>query len=283
MPELPEVETVRRDLDRVMNGRTIDNVVLGRLRSVRRHADPEEFRAGLIGVTVVGTRRRGKYLLVDLSRGTQGGSENEPSVMVVHLRMSGQLHHAASVTEPLLPHTHVRMQLDDGSEIRFVDPRTFGEMFVTTSQCPELAHVGADALDPAVSPRQIAAAAKGRTVALKPFLLDQSVLAGVGSIYADEICHRAGLRPGRSVARITKPQFARVHAAMVEVLQAAIDARGSTLGDGQYVGMDGQPGTFASQHRVHARAGVGCYVCGSIIARAVIAQRSAYWCPTCQK
>ncbi len=277
MPELPEVETVRRDLERVMLGRTIDQVVLGRLRSVRRHLDPEEFRIGLLGACVTGTRRQGKYLIVDLVR------DARPAALVVHLRMSGQLLHAASTAEPVLPHTHVRLQLDDGTEVRFVDPRTFGEMFVTTPGCHELAHVGPDALDPAVVPQTLVAAAAGRKVALKAFLLDQSVVAGVGSIYADEICHRAGLRPGRSVSRITRPQFIRIHTVMQSVLEQAIEARGSTLGDGQYVGMDGHPGTFASQHRVHARAGLGCYVCGSIVKRAIVAQRSAYWCPTCQK
>jgi formamidopyrimidine-DNA glycosylase len=277
VPELPEVETVRRDLERVVLGRTIDGVVLGRLRSVRRHVDPEEFRTGLIGSRVVGTRRQGKYLIVDVER------NDGPAVLLVHLRMSGQLLHAASVSEPLLLHTHVRLQLDDGTEVRFVDPRTFGEMFVTTIACPELAHVGPDALDPSVVPKTLVAAASGRKVTLKAFLLDQSVVAGVGSIYADEICHRSGLRPGRSVSRITGPQFTRIHTVMREVLEQAIAARGSTLGDGQYVGMDGRPGTFASQHRVHARSGLGCYGCGTIIRRGIVAQRSAYWCPTCQK
>jgi formamidopyrimidine-DNA glycosylase len=277
VPELPEVETVRRDLERVMLGRTIDQVVLGRLRSVRRHLDPDEFRIGLVGAYITATRRHGKYLIVDLL------SDAGPAVLVVHLRMSGQLLHASSAAEPILLHTHVRLQLDDGTEVRFVDPRTFGEMFVTTPACPELAHVGPDALDPLVVPQTLVAAAEGRKLALKAFLLDQSVIAGVGSIYADEICHRAGLRPGRSVSRITGPQFVRIHMVMHEVLEQAVEARGSTLGDGQYVGMDGRPGTFASQHRVHARAGLGCYVCGSIIKRAIVAQRSAYWCPTCQK
>jgi formamidopyrimidine-DNA glycosylase len=251
--------------------------LLGRLRSVRRHSDPEEFRTGLIGSRVVGTRRQGKYLLVDVA------SVDGPAVLVIHLRMSGQLLHAATPSEDLLPHTHVRLQLDDHTEVRFVDPRTFGEMFVTAPECPELSHVGPDALDPFVVPKLLHQSAANRKVALKAFLLDQSVVAGVGSIYADEICHRAGLRPGRSVARITRPKFERVHTVMCEVLLQAIEARGSTLGDGQYVGMDGQPGTFAGQHRVHARAGLGCYACGSSILRGVIAQRSAYWCPTCQK
>ena len=278
MPELPEVETVRRDLDEVLTGRTISDVILGRLRTVRRHASPEDFRSGLCGARVLGTRRRGKYLLVDLH-----DEGHEHVVLVVHLRMSGQLLLAASVENELVPHTHVRLQLDDGSEVRFVDPRTFGEMFVTSSACPELAHVGPDALDDAVTVSTFVEGARNRHVALKAFLLDQRVVAGVGSIYADEICFRAGLRPGRSVRRISTPQFKRIHMMMREVLEAAIEARGSTLGDGQYVGMDGKPGTFALEHRVHARAGLGCVQCGSLIRRGIIAQRSAYWCPQCQR
>jgi formamidopyrimidine-DNA glycosylase len=273
VPELPEVETVRRDVDAVLVGRRVDNVVLGRLRSVRRAADPEDFRSSLIGRRVMATGRHGKYLLVHL---------DSDAVLVVHLRMSGQLLHGpASI--PLLAHTHVRLALDDGCELRFVDPRTFGEMFVTTSELPELASLGPDALDPALDGLSLRAAARGRRVALKAFLLDQTVLAGVGSIYADEVCFRAGLRPGRSVARITGPQFARVHGHVFDVLSEAIEARGSTLGDGQYVGLDGRPGTFAARHRVHARAGSPCVDCGTMIRRGVIAQRSAYWCPTCQK
>lgn len=277
MPELPEVETVRRDLDSVLVGRVITEVILGRLRTVRRHRDPEDFRMGLRGATVCETRRRGKYLLVDFEDG-----DGERGVLVVHLRMSGQLLHVGSFEDEVLAHTHVRLQLDDGTEVRFVDPRTFGEMFLTSVHCLELAHVGPDALDSAATAELFVERARNRNVSLKAFLLDQSVVAGVGSIYADEICFRAGLRPGRSVSRISRPQFKRVHTMMREVLEAAITARGSTLGDGQYVGLDGTPGTFALEHRVHARAGKGCVECATLIRRGIIAQRSAYWCPTCQ-
>lgn len=273
MPELPEVETVRRDLDAVLVGRGIEEVLLGRLRSVRRAADPEDFRTALRSRVVVATGRHGKYLLLHLADST---------VLVVHLRMSGQLLHGPASLPPRA-HTHVRLVLDDGCELRFVDPRTFGEMFVTTSELPELASLGPDALDPRLTGMSLRDAARGRRVALKAFLLDQTVLAGVGSIYADEVCFRAGLRPGRSVARITGPQFVRVHGHVFDVLSEAIAARGSTLGDGQYVGIDGRPGTFAARHRVHARAGSPCVECGTVIRRGVIAQRSAYWCPTCQK
>lgn len=272
MPELPEVETVRRDLHEVICGRTIGAVVLGRLRTVRRYPDPEDFRAALIGRTVVGTGRLGKYLLVQLDDGAN---------LVIHLRMSGQIFHTP-ISEELRPHTHVRLELNDGSEVRFVDPRTFGEMFVVSPGDPALAHVGLDALDPLLTGASLHRSARSRRVALKPFLLDQTVLAGVGSIYADEICFAAGLQPGRSVARISKPQFDRVHESLTEILLSAIEARGSTLGDGQYVGLDGKPGTFAARHQVHARFNAPCRVCGAAIQRGVISQRSAYWCPTCQ-
>ena len=277
MPELPEVETVRRDLDAVLTGRTITEVILGRMRTIRRHDDPEQFTTGLRGAHIVATRRRGKYLMIDFQQGENAG------VLVVHLRMSGQLLHALTPDDPLLAHTHVRLQLADGTEVRFVDPRTFGEMFLTSPACSELAHVGPDALDPLVTAKVFVDGARGRSVSLKGFLLDQGVVAGVGSIYADEICFRAGLRPSRSVSRISGPQFKRVHTMMIEVLEAAIEARGSTLGDGQYVDMVGRAGTFALEHRVHARAGLGCVDCGSIIRRGIVAQRSAYWCPTCQR
>jgi formamidopyrimidine-DNA glycosylase len=205
-------------------------------------------------------------------------------VLVVHLRMSGQL---------LLPpggpdaevakHTHVRIGFDDGSELRFVDPRTFGEMYVTTADLPELAHLGPDAFTQLLSGKELRTRMRGRSFALKAALLDQTVTAGIGSIYADEISHRAAIRPTRSVARLTGKEFDRLYLAIKEVLGEAILARGSTLGDGQYVGLDGTAGTYANAHRVHARMKLGCGTCGGEISTGIVAQRSAYWCRTCQK
>jgi formamidopyrimidine-DNA glycosylase len=283
VPELPEVETVRLDLDQAIVGRTVTSVVLGRLRSVRRYANPNDFIDELLGARITATGRLGKYLFIHLGAGNEPGANVGDSVLVVHLRMSGQL---------LLPpggpdaevakHTHVRIGFDDGSELRFVDPRTFGEMYVTTADLPELAHLGPDAFTQLLSGKELRTRMRGRSFALKAALLDQTVTAGIGSIYADEISHRAAIRPTRSVARLTGKDFDRLYLAIKEVLGEAILARGSTLGDGQYVGLDGTAGTYANAHRVHARVKLGCATCGGEISTGIVAQRSAYWCRNCQ-
>ncbi len=278
MPELPEVETVRRDLERLVCGRSVEKVTLGRLRSVRRYDDPDLFVRQLEGTQIESIRRLGKYLLVDVGR-----DNGQRSVLVIHLRMSGQLLFVEDHAVALLPHTHVRLTFADGTELRFVDPRTFGEMFVTSPSLAELQHVGPDAWTDLDNVAEFRTRFAGRKSALKGSLLDQSVLAGVGSIYADELCFRAKLRPSRSTATLRPIDYARLFQAMKDVLGEAIEHRGSTLGDGQYVGLDGVAGTFAHQHRVHARAGLECGQCGSVIRRGVVAQRSAYWCPTCQR
>ena len=331
MPELPEVETVRLDLNQAIVGRTIESVILGRLRSVRRYVDPNQFVDELVGARITGTGRLGKYLFIMLSGatgatgptgpagpagptgpmgpgalsavpgfagpveskhtdGVEGsGGENScgalaESVLVIHLRMSGQLLlPVGGASAEIAKHTHVRIGLDDGNELRFVDPRTFGEMYVTSSDVPELAHLGPDAWTALSSGAELRKRTKGRSIALKAALLDQTVTAGIGSIYADEISHRAAIRPTRSVARLTGKDFDRLYLATKEVLGEAIVARGSTLGDGQYVGLDGKAGTFATAHRVHAKLKHGCGTCGGEISTGIVAQRSAYWCRNCQK
>jgi formamidopyrimidine-DNA glycosylase len=279
MPELPEVETVRLDLDGSIVGRTITSVVLGRLRSVRRYADPTTFVDELLGARISSTGRLGKYLFLNLS-----GAAVDDSVLVVHLRMSGQLLLPLGGPQAeIAKHTHVRIGFDDGNELRFVDPRTFGEMYVTTADIPELSHLGPDAWTQLSSGKELRARMKGRSIALKAALLDQTVTAGVGSIYADEIAHRAGVRPTRSVAKLKGKEFDRLYECIKEVLGEAIEARGSTLGDGQYVGLDGTAGTYANAHRVHARVKLGCASCGGEVSTGIVAQRSAYWCRHCQK
>ncbi len=279
MPELPEVETVRLDLDGSIVGRTITSVVLGRLRSVRRYADPTTFIDEVLGARISSTGRLGKYLFLNLS-----GAAVDDSVLVVHLRMSGQLLLPLGGSRAeIAKHTHVRIGFDDGNELRFVDPRTFGEMYVTTVGIPELSHLGPDAWTQLSSGKELRARMKGRSIALKAALLDQTVTAGVGSIYADEIAHRAGVRPTRSVAKLKGKEFDRLYECIKEVLGEAIEARGSTLGDGQYVGLDGTAGTYANAHRVHARVKLGCATCGGEVSTGIVAQRSAYWCRHCQK
>jgi formamidopyrimidine-DNA glycosylase len=284
MPELPEVETVRLDLDRAVVGRTITSVTLGRLRSVRRYVDPNLFIEELVGAQISATGRLGKYLFLHLGAISASLCPVEEAVLVVHLRMSGQLllPHGGANAE-IAKHTHVRIGFSDGGELRFVDPRTFGEMYVTTPDIPELAHLGPDAWTQLASGKELRARMKSRSFALKAALLDQTVTAGIGSIYADEIAHRAGVRPTRSVAKLTGKDFDRLYVSIKDVLGEAIVARGSTLGDGQYVGLDGLAGTFANAHRVHARLKLGCATCGGEISTGIVAQRSAYWCRRCQK
>ena len=275
MPELPEVETVRRGLEDRIVGRRIDRVTLGRLRSVRRYAEPQAFVDELVGVRILRLGRHGKYLLVHMDAGI---------VLVIHLRMSGQLLHVAPGTvAELAPHTHVRFGLSDGAEVRFLDPRTFGEMFVTSPDLPELAHLGPDALAAVTTPDELAVRMAGRRAPLKSVLLDQRVVAGVGSIYADELCFRAGVRPTRPASGLRPIEIVRVHAAMKSVLAEAVAAGGSTLGDGQYVGVDGEAGTYATEHRVHALGGLPCSICGSTIRSGIIGQRSSSWCIRCQR
>jgi formamidopyrimidine-DNA glycosylase len=277
MPELPEVETVRRDLETLCT-RTITRVEYGRLRTLRRYADPVEFVHQLDSARIDRIDRHGKYLLVRLDP-----APTASDTLVIHLRMSGQLLLHERGDDPVVAHTHVRLGFDDGRELRFVDPRTFGEMFVTARETPELARLGPDAwlaLDDAALLRRRAG---NRRAAVKAVLLDQSVVAGIGSIYADEICHRAGIRPSRPMDRVRPGEYPKLFAAVREVLGEAIAARGSTLGDGQYVGLDGESGSFAASHRVHARADRPCPACGTAIRTGTVAQRSAYWCPTCQR
>ena len=274
MPELPEVETVRRDIHDLIVGREVAGVLLGRLRTVRRYIEPNDFVDELVGSVVTGTSRIGKYLFIDLENGDR---------LIVHLRMSGQLLWMASVEEPLIKHTHVRVQFAGGGELRFVDPRTFGEMFVVHRGNDALDHLGPDAWNDVATSKDLAARLDNRRGPLKSILLDQKVVAGIGSIYADEICFRARVRPARRTETLRPVDIKRLHASMKEVLGEAITARGSTLGDGQYVGADGVAGTFADAHRVHARKGQPCHECGHEISGGVIGQRSAYWCARCQR
>jgi formamidopyrimidine-DNA glycosylase len=281
MPELPEVEVVRRDLDAVLRGRTITNVEVGRDRAVRRAPSPGAFVAAVHGRAVRGTRRVGKFLVVDFD-----ADDAAPDVLVIHLGMSGQLRFARSSDEPRARHTHVVFTLDDGGEVRYVDPRTFGHMFVSTvtnGDRPEaLVHLGPDALLELGVPDDLAPLLAGRRVAVKTRLMDQQAVAGLGNIYSDEILFRAGVRGTRAAGSIADAEVGRIHAACHEVLLEAVEARGSSLADAQYVDLYGRPGRFQLAHAVHARAGEPCPRCGTPIERQRMGGRFGYWCPRCQ-
>jgi len=255
-------------------------VEVGRERTVRR-TSRQALIDGLTGATITAAHRRGKYLLCPLDTGDE---------LMVHLRMSGRLLVAAAGTDRP-PHTHVVLHLAGrpAQELWFVDPRTFGEMVVfdpanLAVEMPELARLGVDPIADGLSRTQLAALLRGRRRPLKPLLLDQHVIAGVGNIYADESLHRARLRPDRPAESLTPREITRLRDAVVSVLEEAVEAGGSTLADTQYVDVDGEGGWFQVHHRVYDRAGRRCLTCGKAdILRVVMAGRSTCFCPRCQK
>jgi len=282
MPELPEVETVRRGIEERVVGRLITQVEVGRERSVRR-VGRETVIHGLTGTTMLNARRRGKYLLCDLDSGDE---------VMIHLRMSGRvLVEPAGTERP--PHTHVVLTLAprDGvvDEMWFVDPRTFGEVVVfdptrTSEVLPELARLGPDPITDEFNAEVLAKQLQGKRGALKPLLLNQHVVAGVGNIYADEVLHRSKLRWDRTADSLSRKQVALLAASIVEILTEAIAAGGSTLVDTQYVDIEGNVGSFQENHRVYGRVGQGCLTCGKTsIRKVVVAGRSTSFCPRCQK
>ncbi len=279
MPELPEVETVRRGLDVHLVGRRIERVEVGRERTVRR-TSRQALIDGLTGTTIVDTRRRGKYLLLGLDSGDD---------VMIHLRMSGRVL-ISPVDEPRPPHTHVAALLsgDPPSELRFVDPRTFGEVVVfdpgnVQVEMPDLFRLGVDPITDGIDRATLRRIVLGRARQLKPLLLDQHVIAGIGNIYCDEILHAARLRPDRLSNSVTGREITALHTQIHRILGEAIEAGGSTLADTQYVDVDGNGGQFQLSHRVYDRAGQRCLTCTKAnIVRVVSGGRSTCFCPRCQ-
>jgi formamidopyrimidine-DNA glycosylase len=276
VPELPEVETIRRGLEARVVGRRIDRVEIGRERTVRR-TSRQAVIDGLTGTTVTAATRRGKYLVCSLDSG---------DAVLIHLRMSGQLLLAPTET-PRPPHTHIAMAMD-GEELRFVDPRTFGEVVVfdpsrADVEVPELGRLGPDPLVDGLTTAVLRARLAGRSRPLKSWLLDQHLVAGLGNIYSDEVLHTARLRFDRPAGGLSPRQVGALRQAIDEVLLAAIEAGGSTLGDDQYVGLSGEPGRYQLQHRAYGREGAPCPRCHrSMIVRARFGGRSTFFCPRCQ-
>jgi formamidopyrimidine-DNA glycosylase len=274
MPEGPEVETIRRGLHDAVVGRTVVRATATGRRSVRRYGDGPAallaFQDDVTSLRLVGTARRGKYLLVNADRGS----------LIIHLRMSGQVL-VQQPTDELAAHTHVVLDLDDGNQIRFVDPRTFGEVWRTDNVDAELHHIGPDAVEAARDANWFMTNLKRRRLPVKSMLLDQGFVAGIGNIYSDEILHRAGVRPLRPASAVTKPKAVAIAAATIDVLERAIALGGSSLSDGQYVDVAGNAGRGADMHLVYART--DCGTCGGVIRRTVVGGRTAHWCPSCQR
>ena len=276
MPELPEVETVRRDLEEQTLHQAIASVEVLLDRTI---AAPSvaEFCQRLVGQQLVAWHRRGKYLLGELASGDRLG---------VHLRMTGQLLWMGSCEEPVHRHTRVRMAIANGCELRFNDQRTFGQMWLIPQHLPDaevmtgLAKLGPEPLEPEFSEEYFRKALKKSRKPIKNALLDQKLVAGVGNIYADEALFLSGIHPQTPCDRIKKPQAISLRAAVVQVLSDSISQRGTTFSN--YRDLGGVNGNYLGQAWVYGRAGEDCRRCGGAIERLKLAGRSAHFCPNCQ-
>lgn len=280
MPELPEVETVRRGMVAFVVGRRIERVEVGRERTVRR-TSRQALIDGLTGATITSIGRRGKYIVCALDTG---------EALMIHLRMSGRVL-VSKEGAPRPAHTHVVLHLsgEPPEELWFVDPRTFGEMVVfdpdnAAVEVPDFARLGVDPITDELTVSRLGEIVGSRARQLKPLLLDQHVIAGIGNIYCDEILHRAKLRPDRPSNTLKPADVRRLHEAIHAILGTAIEAGGSTLSDTQYVDVMGDGGSFQLDHRVYDRAGQRCLTCGRAdIVRTVSGGRSTCYCPRCQR
>jgi formamidopyrimidine-DNA glycosylase len=310
MPELPEVETIARGLARRVTGDLIESVWLGQKKQSFK-SPAAEIAATLEGSRIAAVRRMGKHIVFDLERddvaraplpAKNGGAKRKSSASgasslqasriapasagenarptqaqwIVHLGMTGRLQVCAPQTE-VEKHTHAILSLSSGRELRFVDPRRFGRLSVAPAADFEAA--GVEPLE--VGLDRFLSLFRGRKTPIKSALLNQKLLRGVGNIYADESLFRAGLRPRRRAATITREQLGRLFLAVREVLEEAIALGGSSISD--YVDADGEAGFFQLQHRVYGREGEPCLICKTPIKRIVIAGRSSHYCPKCQK
>jgi formamidopyrimidine-DNA glycosylase len=279
MPELPEVETIARGVDARVRGDRILQVWFGSHREPFKNS-PARQAKGLEDRVVLGVARIGKHIVVDLGTATPSPKGLPPAAQwVVHLGMTGRLL-VTTPDAPVAPHTHARLTLASGRELRFVDPRRFGrlEWRDLIRQKPFTAP-GADPLF--VDSSTFASLFRGRRLSIKAALLNQSLLSGVGNIYADESLYRAGIRPRRQAGRLTRIELERLREALLEVLKHAIRLGGSSVSD--YVDAEGVRGFFQLEHRVYQRAGEPCLTCGIAIRRIVLAGRSTHYCPHCQR
>lgn len=273
MPELPEVETTRRFLAPVVEGRLVAEVEVSAERTARRNTGPAEVVARLTGRRVAALGRRGKFLLAALDDG---------ATWVTHLGMSGRIRTARPV-DPRDRHTRF-VATFDGLQVRLVDPRTFGFVAVLdpTELATALAGIGPDALEDLPTTEALAGRLAGRTAPIKALLLDQRLVSGLGNIYADEVLHRAGIHPRRPAGALGTGELAGIRSAITEVLTAGIAAGGTSLDDLAYLLPDGRAGAFTERLAVYGRTGLACRRCGSPVERVVVAGRSSHFCPRCQ-
>ena len=276
MPELPEVETVRQGLAKWVAGRTIATVEVHHPRAIRRHLPGDaHFVAMLTGRTILDVARRGKYLWLPLDSG---------DAVIGHLGMSGQLL-IEPAERPDGPHLRVRFTFTDGGpQLRFVDQRTFGGLSVSEGGAdlpPEIAHIARDPMDPAFDDEAFVAALRRKHTEVKRALLDQTLISGVGNIYADEALWRAQLHGARPTDAMTRPAVRRLLSHVRDVLSEAIVAGGTSF-DALYVDVNGESGYFDRALNAYGREGQPCHRCGTPIRREHFMNRSSFSCPRCQ-
>ncbi len=271
MPELPEVETIRRQLAPHLEGRTILAAEILDWRWTRPDP-PRPVQDALAGAVVERVERRGKYLIWALS---------EDRHLLIHLRMTG-----AVLFDPVVepPHTRARFALDAGHRVAYVDPRRFGTAHLLFGLAAREAYLserlGPEPSTPAFTPQYLRAAARGRSAPVKAFILDQRRIAGVGNIYADEALFRARVHPLRPAGRLSSSQWVALHAGIEEALQAGIDAKGASIDDFRHI--DGARGSFQDRFLIHLREGEPCVNCGRPVRKIVVGGRGTYLCEHCQ-
>lgn len=270
MPELPEVETTRRGLEPHVAGKRIASACV---RKQLRWPTPENLAAEVAGCILEGISRRGKYLLFDCGGGT----------LILHLGMSGSLRFMDEYAEPM-KHDHFDLSFDDGSLIRFRDPRRFGAVIWERGEAlshPLLKDLGIEPFDPEFSGRLLHGLARGRSLSVKQFLMDSHAVVGVGNIYANESLFRAGISPLGPAGEIGLSRYSRLAEAIRATLQDALQAGGSSLRD--FVDASGNPGYFQQSYHVYGREGLPCLKCAALIRIVRQGQRSSFYCPKCQK
>jgi formamidopyrimidine-DNA glycosylase len=275
MPELPEVETIRRQLAPRLEGRTIERFEVTDARW-SEPAAPAEVADAVEGRAIEAVGRRGKYFDVELT---------DEAHLVMHLRMTGNLLLVSAGDAGDQPYVRVRIGLDDGATVLFADPRRFGTGLVLLGDDARdeyfSARLGVEPLSPEFTPDALRALAKGRRAPVKAFLLAQERIAGVGNIYADEALFRARIHPLRPVGTLRRAQLEALHDAVIESLEAGIDARGASIDDFRHT--DGARGSFQDRFLVHRREGEPCPRCGTAIVKLRAAGRGTYVCPRCQR
>ena len=280
MPELPEVETIARGVNARVRGDRIIEAWFGSHREPFK-TSPARQAKGLVERRIHSVHRTGKHIVVELGPQIDRGARSEIEIAaqwIVHLGMTGRLL-VSTPDAPLAKHTHARVRLESGHELRFVDPRRFGRLeFRDLTTAKMFGGPGAEPLT--IEGQEFAKLFRGRKLAIKAALLNQKLLAGVGNIYADESLFRAGLRPRKRAGKLTKQELEALRKALKDVLEHAIRLGGSSVSD--YVDADGARGFFQLEHYVYQRAGEPCRSCGTEIKRIVVAGRSTHYCAKCQ-